>query len=46
MEDIHERLQFWASHLVFRVTVLSLDTAVTPHVGDLGMQSETMGQTD
>ena len=42
--DIHDRLHFWANQMGFQVTVLSLDTAVAPCLGDLRVHSVTWTQ--
>ena len=39
--DIHERLQNWVSYHGCQATVLSLDTAIAPSVGDLRVTSES-----
>ena len=40
-DDIHARLHHWAETFGFRVTILSLDTAIAPYVGDLRIRSIT-----
>eukprot|EP00435_Cladocopium_sp_Y103_P055590 s1133_g18.t1 len=41
--DFHERLEFWARRYNFGVTILSLDTAVSVHYGNLVAEHVTWG---
>eukprot|EP00435_Cladocopium_sp_Y103_P004676 s2501_g1.t1 len=42
--DLHARLDAWAQRRNFDLTILSLDTAVAPVLGNLDQQSDTWGR--